>query len=340
MSATPLLTFCIPSYNRVKRVQELVRDLLSLPDDDIEVVVLDNASTDGTYDVLSRISDPRFKLEANPENRGALYSMVNVFSFATGEFIVYSTDQDKTNKEYLADFKAFLRANRSLSCGFCDFDVAPETPNLLFSRGFEAVNAIAYKGRHPTGYFFRNEDLRTVRLVERFADFNMVDLFPLEFAFAEVALCGDGAIYNGGLFSPNNGEDVARHKSATTHGASRTAFFAPAARLKLALAYTRHVEQLPLPPRDRSKLIGQIFIGELRAATTGYRNVMSNERLCIHYRMEQRHIGRLEFLRNGLGFVVGYFSGRVRQHNASATGVAAGLLSYVTRMVARRLARL
>jgi glycosyltransferase involved in cell wall biosynthesis len=339
MSAIPLLTFCIPSFNRTERVQALVRSLLALPDDDIEVVVLDNASTDGAAEALGRIDDPRFKLARNPENRGALFNMVNVFSLATGEYVVYTTDQDKTNVERLAEFKAFLREHRNLSCGFCNFDVAPGTPHLIFPRGIEAVNAIAYKGRHPTGYFFRNKDLRTVCLAERFADFNVVDLFPLEFAFAEVALRGDGAVYNGGLFSPNNGEDVVRHKSATTNGASRTAFFAPSARLKLALAYTRHIEQLELTHRDRSRLIGQVFFAELRAATVGYRAVMANERLCIHYRMESRRIGRAELLGTGAGFVRGYFSTRIRQHRASTMRMAAGLLGYAGRRLILRMVR-
>jgi len=339
MASAPLLTFCIPSYNRVERVHALVCSLLSLPDDDIEVVVLDNASTDGTHEVLRQIRDPRFNLAANPENRGALYNMVNVFSLATGNYVVYSTDQDNTHIDRVAAFKAFLRAHPEMSCGFCNFDVAPGTSHHHHPRGFEAVNAIAYKGRHPTGYFFRNADLRAVRLAERFGDFNVVDLFPLEFAFAEVALKGDGVVYNGGLFSPNNSEDVVRHKSATTNGASRTAFFAPAARLKLALAYTQHIEQLALSPDDRAKLIGQIFFGELRAATLGYRAVMSDERLCIHYRMDPRRIGRLGLLRIGAGFVAGYLSSRVRQHRASALRICRGLLIYMTGKLARRLGR-
>lgn len=339
MSASPFLTFCIPSFNRVEQVQSLVNSLLSLPDEDIEVVVLDNASTDGTYQVLSQIRDPRFKLAANPENRGALYNMVNVFSLSTGTYVVYSTDQDKTNIERVADFKAFLQGKPSVSCGFCAFDVAPDIPSQHHPRGFDAVNAIAYKGRHPTGYFFRNEDLRRVRLTERFSDFNVVDLFPLEFAFAEVAISGDGVVYNGGLFSPSTGEGVVKHKSSTTNGASRTAFFAPAARLKLALSYSCHVDQLELSQHERSQLIGRIFFGELRSATSGYRAVLGNKNLCIHYRMESRHMGRAELLRIAYSFTTGYFDARIRQHGASALGVASNLLGYATGKLARRFVR-
>ena len=335
----PLLSFCIPSYNRLIRVRELVLSLLSQPDPDIEVIVLDNGSSDGTFDELKQITDPRFKLAANPENRGALFNMINVFGYASGEYVVYSTDQDRTNVDRLNEFKAFLRASPGVSCGFCEFDMPGVQPHKLYSRGYEAVNAIAYKGRHPTGYFFRNDHLRSVRLAERMADFNVVDLFPLEFAFGEVALMGDGAIYHGGLFSPNNGDDVVEHKSATTNGTSKNAFFAPATRLKLAVSYSRHVEQLPMSQGEKSKLQAQIFFSELRAATIGYRNVMANERLCIHYRTEPKRIRGMEMIRIGVNFTQGYFAQRFGGTNKYSIAFAGTMLSQLSRKVAGRFSR-
>jgi len=337
MSSKPLLSFCIPSYNRLVRVRELVLSLLSRPDPDIEVIVLDNGSTDGTFDALNQITDPRFRLAANPVNKGALFNMVNVFSYASGEYVVYSTDQDCTHIDRLDEFKTFLRAYPSVSCGFCEFRVPGAGQHRVFTRGYDAISAIAYKGRHPTGYFFRNKDLRKVALNERLADFNVVDLFPLEFAFAEVCLMGDGAIYDGGLFSPNNGEDVVKHKSSTTNGASKSAFFAPAVRLKLALSYSRHAEKLALPASDSSKLGVKIFFAELGAATIGYRTVMGNERLCIHYRMTPRRIGRLEMLAVGASFTLRYFSVRFAWEPVAAIGFLGSLLSYLGHKLAGRL---
>jgi len=312
MHSQPLLSFCIPSYNRLIRVRELVLSLLSLPDDDIEVIVLDNGSTDGTFNELKKITDPRLKLASNSENRGALFNMVNVFGYASGEYVVYSTDQDRTNVDRLDEFKAFLRSHPSVSCGFCEFSVPGSGRHRFFARGLDAVSSIAYTCRHPTGYFFRNEHLRMVRLAERFSDYKVVDLFPLEFAFAEISLLGEGAIYDGGLFSPNTGEDVVKHKSATTDGASQKAFFSPETRLKLATSFSQHAEQLSLPRGAIAQIQGQVFISELIAATAGYRAVMANESLCIHYRMTPRRIGYYELLRIGGSFVAGYFSQRFR----------------------------
>lgn len=306
-AASPLLTFCIPTYNRAVSVHRLVTSILAVPDDDIQIVVLDNGSTDDTLAVLGELTDPRLDVRSNGTNRGALFNMVNVLSHGTGRYLVYTTDQDRTNVEKIPAFKAFLRANPDVSCGYCVFESGPGHADEFFARGYDAVKALAYTGRHPTGYFFRNADLRSIRLVERFSDFEVVDLFPLEFAFAELGEMGRGAIYHGQIFSPNTGSDVVTHKSSTTNGASRNAFFAPTAKLKLAISFSRHVRQLNLAAAEKSMLTAQVFIRELRAATVGFKAVMGNEKLCIHYRMERRQVTRREMLATGLTFTVSYF---------------------------------
>ena len=304
---TPLLTFCIPTYNRAASVHRLVMSILAEPDGDIQIVVLDNGSTDDTLVRLGEIKDARLEVRSNGHNRGALFNMVNVLSHGRGRYVVYTTDQDRTNVDVIPAFKAFLLANPEVSCGYCVFESQPGQGDEFFSKGYEAVRALAYTGRHPTGYFFRNEDLRSIHLVERFSDFDVVDLFPLEFAFGEIALMGRGAIYHGRLFAPNTGSEVVSHKSATTNGASKTAFFAPQAKLKLAISFSRHIRQLPLSAGEKSMLAANVFLREVRGATAGFKAVMGNERLCIHYRMEPRRVGRLEMMKTGLVFSGRYF---------------------------------
>jgi hypothetical protein len=189
-----------------------------------------------------------------------------------------------------------LRDSPSISCGFFEFEPHANGNHKIYECGFSAVAAIAYKGRHPTGYFFRNDDLRKVRLHERFSNRNFVDLFPLEFAFAEVAMLGDGLVYSDSLFIPNNTSDVVTHKSSTTNGSSKYAFFAPEARRKLAVSYSKHIYTLDLDKTEKCKLLSQVFVQEIIASTIGYRSIMANHRLCIHYRMNPRSVTPLDMV--------------------------------------------
>jgi len=333
-----LLTFCIPTYNRSASVHQLVTTILSRPDRDIEVVVLDNGSTDDTLEVLGRIADRRLKVRSNGQNRGALFNMVNVFSHGNGKYLVYSTDQDQTDAAMIPDFKDFLASHPEVSCGYCTFDAPDGKSNEIFAKGFDCVNAIAYKGRHPTGYFFKNTDLKNIHLVERFSDFEVVDLFPLEFAFGEVGLMGAGAIYHRPLFSPNTGSEVVTHKSATTNGKSKTAFFAPAARLKLAISYSRHIEQLAIPTSEKSMLTAQVFMTELRAATVGFRAVMRNDELCVHYRMQPRNVSPLELTGIAASFCANYFNRQFSRRMAKVIPFATGMFKVAGRKIRARVA--
>ncbi len=304
----PLLSFCIPTYNRVLSVVKLVECLLALRDLDIEVVVLDNGSTDGTFAELQKITDSRFILKTNGVNRGALYNMVTVFGHASGDYLIYSTDQDAIDVAAIKEFMLFLIENQSIKCGFCAFSNDPKVGNMIFVAGYNAINAVAYKGRHPSGYFFRNTSLKRLGLSENFSNYDEVDLFPLEFAFAELALTGDSAIFSSHtLFYPNKSDAIAKHKSATTVGTSKNAFFSPDSRLKMAIKYSCHVNKLDLDKYQAINIQAQIFVSGIVGATFGYRKIMKDKNLCHHYFMTPRVVGFYEMIFVAVKFAFKYF---------------------------------
>jgi glycosyltransferase involved in cell wall biosynthesis len=296
------LSFCIPTYNRAQIVNGLVKELLLCNDQNIEVVVLDNGSTDETLSILRAIKDERLFVYSNGENKGALFNMVNVLNKGRGRFLVYSTDQDHVDNTKINQFKLFLLQQSNLAGGYCTFNPISEFKYEIFTKGYQAINKIAYQGRHPTGYFFNRSMLHSIKFVERFSDYNFVDLFPLEFAFAELCLLGDGAIYHGPIFTPETGEMVVKHKSSTTSGKSKNAFFSPESRLKLAINYTKHISTLQLLTRERDMLIINTFFNGLVAATLGYRTILRSNDLCLHYYMDCREMKIIELISISLNF--------------------------------------
>ncbi len=296
------LSFCIPTYNRAQTVHRLVTEILRCEDQDLEVVVLDNGSTDDTLNILQTIKDKRLQVHSNGENKGALFNMVNVLDKGRGNFLVYSTDQDYVDNTKITEFKSFLMQHPDLAGGYCTFNSKPTATYEIFPKGSRAIRKIAYQGRHPTGYFFNNKLLKSIQFIERFSDYNFVDLFPLEFAFAELCLMGNGSIYHRPIFTPETGTMVVKHKSATTNGKSKNAFFSPEARLKLAINYSRHIDILQLAPREKYLLTVDIFFHELVVATIGYRSILGNKDLCIHYGMECKNVTSKEMFLIGLNF--------------------------------------
>ncbi|MBS7231926.1 glycosyltransferase family 2 protein [Flavobacterium psychroterrae] len=301
------ISFCIPTYNNAKSVHRLVTSILENDDQNIEVVVLDNGSTDETLSILQNIDDTRLSLHSNGVNKGALFNMMNVLDKGRGEYLVYSTDHDHIDRQKIDKFKTFLRENSAVSFGYCEFNLDSKILFETFPSGIKALNKLGYITRHPTGYFFRNNDWKAIDAVKRFSDYEFVDLFPLEFVFAELSLLGDGAVYYDSIFSPERGvERITKHKSATTKGNSKKAFFSPESRLKLAINFESHIQSLSISELEKRKLIIKSFFRELNLATFEFKNIMSNNELCIHYYMDPKNISKKELLQIGLSFYNGY----------------------------------
>lgn len=290
------LSVCIPTYNRSASLLPLVNRLLSCSDPDIEVVVLDNASTDGTLDVLGQVRDERLSVHVNPVNRGVLYNILNVIDKAQGRFAVLLLDKDNVDPLRLPALRDFLCATPNLACGYCEYHSPVAEEAVVYEAGMPALRAIAYVGHHPTGYFFSTERLRSLDCLRRFADFEVVGHFPFDFMFAELLHDGRGAVYHRPVFSPESEANAARFKSIGTNAAREDAFFSPEGRRKTAIAYGRHLATLPISPAEKRVLAGDRYVQGLVAATLSFRSLMRNEALCAHYHIATRHVGWNEML--------------------------------------------
>jgi len=67
---TPLLSVFIPAYNAAPFIRQALESVLDNGYGDMEVIVVDDASTDGTCDVVAAIRHPAVRLVRNPVNLG------------------------------------------------------------------------------------------------------------------------------------------------------------------------------------------------------------------------------------------------------------------------------
>lgn len=287
--------------------------------------MLDNASHDATIEALQRFKDPRLLIHSNNSNKGFVFNLVKVFDYSDAEFSVSLLDQDDINVGELKGFIEFLREHDNISCGYCVKGARVRNGHVLFACGYDSIRNIAYKGRHPTGYFFRTSAIRAVSAVEKYTDYDMVDLFPLEFAIADTTFAGVGAVYCSELFTTNSGKEVAERKSATTDGRSQSAFFSPHARLKIAASYSRHIGRSPLSASQKGVVTARVFTQELIAATIGYRAVMSDETLCAHYRMQARKVSTVELINTAFLYCARYLAFMTKEMATRLPFLAVGL---------------
>jgi hypothetical protein len=98
----PALTIAIPTVNRADLVCRAVESALAQTRADIEVIVSDNGSTDGTPGLLSRLRDRRLRHYRHERTMPASTHGKFLIDQAQGEFFVALSDDDYLEPEFSA----------------------------------------------------------------------------------------------------------------------------------------------------------------------------------------------------------------------------------------------
>lgn len=92
---SPAVSAIIPTYNREHLIGRAVRSVLNQTFQDVEVVVVDDDSTDNTKEVIDGFNDTRIKYIKHEENRGGSAARNTAIRNARGNYIAFLDDDDE-----------------------------------------------------------------------------------------------------------------------------------------------------------------------------------------------------------------------------------------------------
>ncbi len=97
MERNPLVSVIMPAYNAELYIQEAIRSALQQTHQNIELLVIDDGSTDGTCRIVEEFaqSDKRVFLYRNEQNAGVAASRNRGFSLARGDYIALLDSDDR-----------------------------------------------------------------------------------------------------------------------------------------------------------------------------------------------------------------------------------------------------
>ncbi|HEX3463989.1 MAG TPA: glycosyltransferase [Candidatus Elarobacter sp.] len=186
----PLISVLIPNYNYVKYVATAVDSALAQTYPNVEVIVSDNCSTDGAWELLNERygAEPRVRLYRNATNIGMARNFDRLMELARGEYVMCLSSDDFLMPPHLANLAEVFAREPGLDMVYCNAYFANDE-GIVYSKR-------AMPGEFPVDYVDARDEL-----VEEFTSVCPV-CFPCALIKREVlnepGICGD----------PQNGQDA------------------------------------------------------------------------------------------------------------------------------------
>lgn len=145
-ASSPLVTIGVPVYNGAKYLQKALDALLAQDYSNFEVVISDNASTDGSLAMLEQYAarDSRVHLEVQSSNIGAIGNFTNVLRRARGEYFMWAAVDDFW-------YPAFVRSAVEQLEAHPDAGVAMSAIDRVWESG-ELFDEIRYHGANEKNH--------------------------------------------------------------------------------------------------------------------------------------------------------------------------------------------
>ncbi len=128
------LSAVIPAYNQAEFLGAAIRSVLNQTLPAHELIVVDDASTDRTSEVLAAFKDPRIRVIVHERNRGLPAARNSGFRASSGELLAFLDADDLFEPDKISSHVAFMRANPDVGVAY--------NPRFELNHGRETIREI------------------------------------------------------------------------------------------------------------------------------------------------------------------------------------------------------
>lgn len=106
-----LVSIIMPSWNTANYIMESIDSVINQTYKNWELIIVDDASTDNTIQLLQGLTDPRIKVLVNDKNQGAAISRNRALGEANGQWIAFLDSDDLWLPNKLKKQLEFMESN-------------------------------------------------------------------------------------------------------------------------------------------------------------------------------------------------------------------------------------
>ncbi len=149
----PLISVVMPAYNHERFITRTIKSVLEQSYPNLELIIVNDGSTDNTETTIKNFSDPRIRYFAQ-ENQDAYNALNNGISYSRGEFIAIINSDDLFTTDRL---ERLLQQHHDCGARFVFSDVEPIDDE---DRSLEDLDhPWNHWHRANRNYYFENNDL-------------------------------------------------------------------------------------------------------------------------------------------------------------------------------------
>lgn len=128
----PLISVVLATYNRVNTLPVAIQSVLNQTYENFELVLVDDASTDGTRSLLMQFSDSRIRYICHDERRGAPSAWNTGIKQSQGDFIAFQDSDDEWFCTKLAKQIEIFHARQDIDIVYSSYvRVSPDSQDLV-----------------------------------------------------------------------------------------------------------------------------------------------------------------------------------------------------------------
>lgn len=131
MTQVPLISVVIPTYNRASTILKSVESVLNQTYKNLELIIVDDCSTDDTQAIINNLKDNRVVFYKLPQNSGACTARNKGIEIATGQFIAFNDSDDFWHEDKLEKQLDCL-INNNADIVTCKMSVFDENNNFMY----------------------------------------------------------------------------------------------------------------------------------------------------------------------------------------------------------------
>ncbi|OIR15884.1 putative glycosyltransferase EpsE [mine drainage metagenome] len=133
--ASPKVSVILTSYNHAKYVREAIDSVINQTFNDFELIIIDDTSSDNSWELISEYVDPRIRAFRNETNMGPVFCVNKAISeLASGNYIAIHHSDDVWELNKLQKQLDFLAANPNIGAVFSNTHLIDERGQPLADR--------------------------------------------------------------------------------------------------------------------------------------------------------------------------------------------------------------